>query len=176
VFAQRYQFGYSDVRLLKDIAPGADSSSASPRSFAQVGQQAFFVRASGPSNGLWVSDGTRDGTKLVKDFAGAGQFGYAPSAAMGNNYYFSLNDEASHRSELWKSDGTPQGTVLVREFAAPALTYETPNNIQDLTPVAGTLASTLYFTVDDGQYGRELWASDGTRAGTRRVTVVPSRI
>src|SRR5687768_14865571 len=28
---------------------------------------------------------------------------------------------------------------------------------------------TLYFTAEDGVHGRELWASDGTAAGTRMV-------
>jgi ELWxxDGT repeat protein len=37
-----------------------------------------------------------------------------------------------------------------------------PSNPSDLVDVGGT----LFFVADDGVHGRELWRSDGTRAGT----------
>ena len=72
----------------------------------------------------------------------------------------------TYGTELWKSDGTEAGTVLVKDIGPGATTmnfaYLTP---QFLTNVQGT----LFFIMDDGQSGLELWKSDGTEAGTIRV-------
>lgn len=78
---------------------------------------------------------------------------------------FSAEDGMQGR-ELWRSDGTAAGTVLVKDIApGPASSMEETSG-RNLTAVLG---STLFFIADDLTSGAELWASDGTEAGTRRV-------
>src|SRR5215813_4795078 len=50
--------------LVKDIAPGPDSSS--PRGLTALGPPAIFRVPDGPPAGLWSTDGSGEGTVLVK--------------------------------------------------------------------------------------------------------------
>jgi ELWxxDGT repeat protein len=111
---------------------------------------------------LWVSDGTRAGTRLVKDIAWGKADSYPTDFTNVNGtLYFTATTPANGR-ELWRSDGTAAGTVLVRGLRAGAAS----SNPRYLTNVNGT----LFFTADDGTHGQELWTSDGTKAGTKLVT------
>lgn len=63
--------------------------------------------------------------------------------------------------ELWKSDGTAAGTVLVKDIGPGN------NTASDLIPQFLTnVAGVLFFVMNDGVHGIELWKSDGTEAGT----------
>jgi ELWxxDGT repeat protein len=99
---------------------------------------------------LWRSDGTAEGTVLVKDLRpGSASTGFVSLAAVRNTLYFS--DDSP---KLWKSNGTADGTVVVSDaFACYGLTEY--NN-------------TLYFLyggVTPGD-GRGIGKSDGTAGGT----------
>jgi ELWxxDGT repeat protein len=74
--------------------------------------------------------------------------------------------------QLWTSDGTPAGTRLVREFPAlPCPAHFCPATfLSFLQPVGGA----VYFPASDGTQD-QLWTSDGTSAGTRRLTDFPGR-
>src|SRR5262249_54913650 len=73
---------------------------------------------------------------------------------------------------LWKSNGTVAGTTLVKDIYPGGTWYGdwysgywyAPNssNPGNLTNVNGT----LFFTANDGTGAWNLWASDGTAAGT----------
>jgi ELWxxDGT repeat protein len=126
------------------------------------GSTLYFVASDG-TNGreLWKSDGTANGTVMVKDIY-PGTSGSYPNgmAVIGSTLYFLANDGTNGR-ELWKSDGTTNGTVMVKDInsAGNGLSWE------DVT----VLGNTLYFNADDGTNGWELWTSDGTSAGTVMV-------
>ncbi|MDY7226774.1 ELWxxDGT repeat protein [Hyalangium rubrum] len=80
--------------------------------------------------------------------------------------YFAVNRGLGRQSqELWMSDGTETGTLAVKTFAPHLSPFGTWNSVGELT-VAG---DRLFFQVGDATHGRELWASDGTSAGTLRV-------
>ena len=70
--------------------------------------------------------------------------------------------------QLWVTDGTAAGTRMVKEIAARRPTAPgstTAPGIDNLTDVAGT----LFFTVDLPGSGQQLWKTDGTAAGTRKL-------
>jgi ELWxxDGT repeat protein len=146
--------------LVKDISPGnpkRPSSSGGPSGLANVAGTLYFAaydRRHGDE--LWRSDGTRRGTRMVKEI-NPGRLGSGPNelTAMGRILYFTARD-GSHGFELWRSDGTRRGTRMVLGSGS--------DNIGALTNVAGT----LFFVTGHGtQYG--LWRSNGTAAGTGLV-------
>lgn len=157
--------GYSQTpELYKDINHLINRASivAEPE-FTTVGTKVFFI-AEEPSTGkkLYVSDGTREGTKIV-DTRPDGSFAPAGLTAMNGILYFSARDGVSNTgTELWRSDGTTAGTRMVKDIKAGAGTSSNPNFFTNVDGV-------LYFVADDNGTGRELWKSDGTEAGAVMV-------
>ena len=92
-------------------------------------------------------------------------YGSAPAyfAEMNGIAYFVASTSLTG-DELWRSDGTAAGTWLVFDIYSGGFSSF---NVNPLSLV--TVGNTLFFTADDGQYGRELWKSDGTAAGTSLV-------
>jgi ELWxxDGT repeat protein len=106
--------------LVKDIRPH-DSfglpASSEPADFANVMGTLFFRANDGRSGfELWKSNGTPEGTTLVRDIA-PGAAGCRPSelTPVNERLFFRAFDAASG-SELWNSDGTAAGTVLVKDI------------------------------------------------------------
>jgi ELWxxDGT repeat protein len=159
--------------LVKDIRHTTLYSASNPQEFVEVGVITFF-RAFNPIAGweLWKTDGTEEGTMMVRDIC-PGTGGSYPQYLTNVNgtLFFSADDRGSARRELWKSDGTQEGTVLVRNIHSYGGWSSNP---QWLTNVNGT----LYFAAEDYPHtnalyrNRELWKSDGTSAGTVRVADV----
>jgi ELWxxDGT repeat protein len=126
----------------------------------------FFFAATPPSSdgrsrdcALWISDGTADGTHLVKDICPI-------QMTQVNGTLFFTADDPQYGMELWRSDGTEAGTVVVKDIFAGGLDSQP----RELT----VIDDTLFFVANDGIHGEELWKSDGTTAGTMLVKdIVP---
>ena len=85
----------------------ADKQALNPVYQSQIGKRMIFSAYS-PANGneLWVSDGTRANTKLLKDIIPGYESSYSTDfAQLGDRLYFVANG-----TEIWKTDGTPVGT------------------------------------------------------------------
>lgn len=165
--------------LVKDIFPGTVSSNlaknknfinnrasssfgpcnSDPHNLCNVNGTLFFG-AFDPIGGetLWKSDGTEQGTIMIKYF-GAGMIASFVTNLTNVNgtLFFSVND-GIHGNELWKSDGTEKGTVLIKDIYKG----DESSSISKVTQLNGI----LYFIANDGIHGFELWKSDGTERGT----------
>jgi len=136
---------------------------------ANVNGTLFFASAVDPYGfELWKSDGTTDGTVMVKDInpgLGDSLFPGASEARLMVNIngtlYFAANDGANG-IELWKSDGTDTGTVMVKDI------NPTGDGIPDWSQLLN-VNGTLYLIATDGANGYELWKSDGSGGGTQMV-------
>jgi ELWxxDGT repeat protein len=157
----------SGTRLVKDIWPGPEPSLITHNQYQFVvgvlDERILLFAAPDGMTGfeLWRSDGTAQGTTLVKDISPSGNTRYSRNfTQFGNRVYFSA-DDGVHGMELWTSDGTTAGTMLFKDIV-PGSTGSDP----------GWMAVTqggLLFTANDGSSGHELWISDGTSNGTRRL-------
>jgi ELWxxDGT repeat protein len=139
-----------DARRLT-IAGLPFTSSYEDPEFTLVGGTLFF-RAWDPEHGteLWKTDGTPQGTALVRDTVpGPDSSDPAGLTAAGGRLFFSARD-GLHGRELWTSDGTARGTRRVQDIA-PGPSSSSPAR---LTP----LGDHLFFTADNGVTGRELWS------------------
>ena len=153
------------TRLVRDVSPGwaAPGFVGSDDVLAAAGETLFFSfddHVHGAE--LWKSDGTREGTGLVRDIL-PGAEGANPRqlVAVGPRLFFFVGPRRTYRTEriepgLWTSDGTAAGTILL----AP---------VEGFLGASAALADALLF-----MNGPELWRSDGTIAGTARVRSIPN--
>ncbi len=115
---------------------------------------------------LWTSDGTDAGTKLVVP----GQFfdSLVLRGVLGSRLLFTTGLGANR--ELWTSDGTADGTHSLATISSPPETTVT-------SPANGFQAvanGRSFFVGYDDAHGPELWATDGTAAGTHIVADIAS--
>jgi ELWxxDGT repeat protein len=115
---------------------------------------------------LWVSDGTAAGTIAV-----SAAIDPTNLTALDGKVVFSASDAAAG-SELWASDGTAAGTALLKDINPGQLgSYPSAgvSSQPDYAPFA-SLGGQVFFAATDLTHGRQLWASDGTTAGTIMLT------
>lgn len=187
--------------MVKDINQTFhDDGDSSPSSLTNVGGVLYFTANDGThGHELWKSDGTTEGTLMLKDlFPGSYlkpvEWPFLPeshpNSSVPSNFtnangtlYFFASDGTSGR-ELWKSDGTAVGTLLVKDIFPGTHVgtqymsdyqfheVDVPNDSdpENLTVVNGT----LFFTANDGTAGEELWKSDGSAVGTTLVRNIRS--
>jgi ELWxxDGT repeat protein len=131
-----------------------------PAGLTDVDGTLFFIADDGIlGSELWKSDGTPEGTIMVKDIhIGRSSSNISPPVAVNGILFFAADDGSSGR-ELWKSDGTPEGTVLVKDINTTG-----PSHISHMTDVDGI----LFFRAID-EIGYALYKSDGTPGGTVHV-------
>lgn len=134
----------------------------------------LYFNPNGPGvsgNQLWKSDGTSVGTGMVVSLIPSGNgMNLWEAIIKENKFYFSANGPGGN--ELYGSDGTAGGTALVKDINPSGssnirmlLPRENLNNGYQHRPFRGK----IIFFADDGTNGVELWASDGTTAGTAMI-------
>lgn len=112
---------------------------------------------------IYITDGTSDGTKLIKDI-NPGTLNSQPMGtpmALLNNYVYFAAVTPALGCELWKTDGTAANTSLVKDIVA--------GSVSGLDTSAFTIGSTgtvLLFNANTAANGNELWSSGGTEATT----------
>lgn len=157
--------------VLLDLWPGTRSS-AQPyqdNRMYQVaaGSWAAFAADDGVHGSeVWATDGTREGSFLLKDVR-PGPAGSIPFQfhAVGERVFFSA-DDGEHGRELWTSDGTPEGTQLVADIIPGG---------EDSSPQLGNGAlGLLFFHARYKLRGYDtppllFFRTDGTRNGTIRL-------
>ena len=139
-----------------------------------------FVLASNHPTGqsvdyrLWKTDGTVDGTVLVKDINGeTGEYSesgaYGSLVAADTRIYFFVNTFLSTGFEIWTSDGTTDGTYMIKDIN-PGVASGV--DISDATYLR-TVGDVAFFQGMNEEYGAELWKTDGTEEGTYMLDIFP---
>ncbi|GLU54800.1 DUF3298 domain-containing protein [Dyadobacter frigoris] len=124
-----------------------------PTSLTLIGNHLYcFLQDLGD---LWKTDGTVNGTGLIRNIDGAG-YGVKIFLSKGQGYFWS-KERASFNTRLWKTDGTLMGTM--------AISGEEHNN------AIIAFKDRLYFSYQSKtNQGQELWTTDGTPESTKPFT------
>lgn len=150
------------TKPIVDFYPGTASS---PDCFSDCDGAAVaagglvYFRANTPDHGVELvrTDGTADGTRIVRELAPEGASPRLSNLGGGSDRLFFSASISESPPHLWTSDGTEEGTI---ELSAPL------NRFTGSAPVAFR-SGVLFSAIDDR--GSELWYSDGTIAGTAIV-------
>jgi ELWxxDGT repeat protein len=123
----------------------------------------FFVLDDNEGKELWISDGTSNGTKMLKNINIGFQTGSNPIGFIEfKDYLYFFANDGINGNELWRTDGTENGTVLFKDIYPGAI-----SSFESGIPSLFIFKDHLYFgaqgTHDEGV---ELYRTDGTDNGT----------
>ncbi|HEY4562622.1 MAG TPA: hypothetical protein VIJ36_06565, partial [Thermoanaerobaculia bacterium] len=154
--------------IVKDVYPGPFGSY--PRHLTAWRGRLYFLGDSDTRSGLWSTDGTAAGTFFVAPATADFEREENVLVATPSRLFFTSLESTD---QLWTSDGTSAGTRLVRKFPALSCPYPhyCPASFLSFLQPAG---DAVYFPASDGTQD-QLWTSDGTPGGTRRLTDFPGR-
>ncbi|RFS17744.1 ELWxxDGT repeat protein [Emticicia sp. C21] len=151
-----YKSDGTSTNLLKDIYPGYSDGpfsygaySSYPNKFKFLNGTLYFLANDGGGRKIWKTNGTNDGTVAVT--TGMSDI-YDFTEMAGIIYFYGYTGSIYG---LYKSDGTT--TTLIKQFT------------WNLGPLLTVSNGVLYFIVNDGVNGTELWKSNGTAGGTVMV-------
>lgn len=160
---------------LKDIWPGGGESDFMKGSVIEFKGKLFSRASDGSTFGseIWMTDGTPSGTELLADLE-VGTNGSIPTnfTAADDVFYFAAVT-SDKGDQLWKSDGTSENTEPVKDMDPNSTARD-----QDLfsgdffyghIKQGDDINGLLFFAAKNGDFGIELWKSDGTEAGTVMV-------
>ncbi len=148
------------TRQLVDLELGPGDSS--PSGFRVVGTGVCF-RAETQFDGAFVacSDGTTGGTHRVTPPGFDLPYVDRSAVAGGQRLVFAAEHEYPDSStDLYATSGTASSTVRILDLPTGGSLWS------DLIELDGR----IYFVADDVVHGQELWVTDGTSSGTRRVS------
>lgn len=162
--------------MLKDINPTFDSYGdpmySSPEYFSSFNNEVYF-RATDGEHGyeLWKTDGTEEGTVMVKDIYSGALGSMNPTSSTlfveyNGELYFAAKPDNDTGLELWKTDGTEEGTVQVKDIYTEARSSSKPSGFVVYNDL-------LFFTAETSSYYPEIWYTDGTTEGTLRLSDLP---
>ena len=132
---------------------------------------ALFRASEGGGSGqqLWATDGTSEGTRLLRDISlrsGNKPFSFGE---FGDGSVLFKAREGTGGFELWITDGTEENTRLLKDINPG----NASSNPERFTAIGEAQA---VFSADDGKSGREVWITDGTEAGTRILKNISANV
>lgn len=191
------QSAYGQFKLLKDIYTPLTREGSNPSLLTKLGDEVIFAATQNDSGEeLWKSDGTEEGTVLVKDIRpGINSSAISHLTAVGDWVYF-VASSGIPDPQIWKTNGTAEGTFRITDdYYGIDNLFEMDNNLYFTAFFSGTplfckieAASDNIVILMEGQAvgfevlgkialfkawgdgkGGELWKTDGTAAGTKLV-------
>jgi ELWxxDGT repeat protein len=136
----------------------------------KAGNNVYFRGTTNTSGGeIYMTDGTADGTKLVKDIAPgiASAISTSPMVTSFNNLFIFVANDQAHGYELWRTDGTDEGTFMLKDiYEGPSHGFNGQSNMHEGLRGFAELNGLLYFTASNGTQ-TSIYKTDGTVAGTQ---------
>ena len=151
------------TKILKDIWPGTGSSLSSATAWLDEyeGRCIFIADHYLYSVEPWITDGTPEGTQLLRDF---NTISLSAKIAYADSSFFYEKATLETGTDLWKTSGAPgdPGTLVKDLEPTNPFKFGSPF-IGSYWKVAG---DKLFFMATETATGSELWVSNGTDAGT----------
>ncbi len=160
-------------KLVKEIFPSEPNqiNSSFPNRSTDFAGTLFFRAATAKATRTLKATATEAGTTQVADIYPDGNplidYGSDPlELTVANGRLFFTACEPEHGRELWVSDGTALGTRLVKDLSKFNNVGGNPN----FFPMALTESGNkLFFLLNQGARGNQLWVTDGTATGTQLI-------
>jgi len=126
-------------------------------------QNGLIFSAGTKDNGveLWKTDGTTNGTVLVKDIYPGSLSGYPGIFTVCKDKVYFRCTNPNYGNQIWMTDGTESGTMLLKQLTFNSIGAE-PTNLKALN-------DSLYFVAFNQSFQRVLWVSDGSENNTLQV-------
>ena len=143
---------------------------AYPSNFFAFNGKVYFSASDGVNGTqLWVTDGTTSGTVKVTNI-NAGPSGLQPSTfTLFNAKLFFMGIDTGNFYQLFSTDGTAAGTKVIKADHTPGV-----GNLGFFPASMAVHNNKLYMSgYDSISATNQLWVSDGTTAGTIKVTSFP---
>jgi ELWxxDGT repeat protein len=160
--------------LVTDIARSAPS--ASPRNLVPFGDRLFFTACTGTERAVWQSAATADSAVKISEPTGDCRFdAFQQQLAAGSGAVFFLRrtDDGFDRTvQLWRTDGSAAGTFQLTHLPLGVM-VDSGSEPAAITVFQGKLVFTTR-TSNAGNAPLEFWESDGTVAGTRVASWLPT--
>lgn len=153
----------SGTRRLTNLAPPealfSDAPLIYPPTAAAIGQRLLFSASDGAhGHEPWITDGTVNGTRLIRDVCPGNCNGLLWMHAHPGERLLFTGDDGVHGGELWATDGSSAGTRLVSDLCAGPCSFY---------PISyASIGGRHLFLPYEGH---DLWVTDGTKAGTFQV-------
>lgn len=163
--------------MVKDINPTRDyyddPNYSSPEYFSPFKGEVYF-RASDGEHGyeLWKTDGTEEGTIMVKDISVGSSGSMNPTSSTKfveykDELYFAAQLDYDTGLELWKTDGTETGTVMVKDILPEDGKSSYPKELINFNDL-------LFFVAKTNNNNYEIWSTDGTDTNTLPLSNLPA--
>jgi ELWxxDGT repeat protein len=151
-----------EITLLKDINETDNGSSGGIGAYKWADQVFFIANDGVHGHELWVTDGTSEGTVMVREIVeGTSGINSIEYAHFGDELILIVNGD-----QIWKTDGSTEGTVQVKNLSGENgfISYSRPEDFVESN-------DKLYFSFYslDG-FRFYLWETDGTTEGTLQTT------
>jgi ELWxxDGT repeat protein len=139
----------------------ADIGGIYPTDSITINDTSYFAASDGKhGKELWKSDGTPQGTMMVKDLTkGVGSTQFWQFYQVGQKLVFLTYDSSQRQASLWTSDGTTAGTWKLAQWQDDVGNGD--------KPIAGVEGDQLIYAVNTGSNvdhdSAQIWATDGGR-------------
>ena len=150
----------NEARMVKDMHTGSGDTIIKNLFVTISGITYFFADDGLNGYGLWKTDGSEEGTILVKNYHNT-MTPYQIFDFKGKVHFIVYSKESGN--QLWASDGTSEGSICI--------TADANIGVSSATVVGDTIYLDAGKIDKRGQYfNNQLWKTDGTTAGIKKIT------